>query len=230
MESAVISLANVSKAYRTDEVETLALADVSVSVRSSEFVSITGPSGCGKTTLMNVSGLLDYPDRGEVRILGENVSRGGERRLTSLRRGTIGFIFQSFNLIENLSVRENVEMPLTYLGIHRRERRDRALAVLERVGLTNRAEHRPSQLSGGQQQRTAIARALVLAPKLILADEPTGNLDSENGRIIMAMLQALVADGTAVVVVTHTPELAALTDRELVMRDGQIVDEVRRAA
>lgn len=230
MNMPIIELSHVYKAYRTAEIETWALADVSLSIGASQFVAVTGPSGCGKSTLMNVVGLLDQPDRGEVSILGHEIGRGDERRLTSLRRGRIGFIFQNFNLIDELSVSENVAMPLTYLHLPRAERRARTEAVLHQVGLTHRKSHRPSQLSGGQQQRVAIARALVSEPRIILADEPTGNLDSENSRTVIDMLQTLTRGGTAVVMVTHAPELADMADRRIVMRDGRIVDEFQAAA
>jgi putative ABC transport system ATP-binding protein len=225
MSAPLVRLDDVYKAYRTSEIETYALAGVSLSIEQSRFTAVTGPSGCGKSTLLNVLGLLDYPDRGRVEVMGREVGRAGEARLTAARRGMVGFIFQNFNLIEQMTIAQNVEMPLTYMGAARRERRERAASVLNDVGLSHRAAHRPSQLSGGQQQRAAIARALVSQPKLILADEPTGNLDSENSRMVIDMLQTLTLLGTAVVMVTHAPELACQAQRRISMRDGRIVDE-----
>lgn len=224
MTEALIGLKDVYKAYRTSEIETYALAGVSITIEAARFTAITGPSGCGKSTLLNVLGLLDYPDRGTVEVMGRPAVYRGESQLTALRRGMVGFIFQNFNLIEQMTIAQNVEMPLTYLGLPRRERRERAASVLDEVGLSHRAAHRPSQLSGGQQQRAAIARALVLKPRVILADEPTGNLDSENSRLVIDMLHDLTARGAAVVMVTHAPELAAQAHRRIAMRDGRIVD------
>ena len=224
MSQTLIALRDVYKSYRTSEIETYALAGVSLEIQPSNFTAITGPSGCGKSTLLNVLGLLDYPDRGTVEVMGRQAGHGGESHLTVLRRGTVGFIFQNFNLIEQMTIAQNVEMPLTYLGLPRRERHERTAAVLDEVGLSHRASHRPSQLSGGQQQRAAIARALALRPRVILADEPTGNLDSENSRLVIDLLHTLTARGAAVVMVTHAPELAAQAHRRIAMRDGRIVD------
>src|ERR1700749_3767146 len=184
----MLKLQSMGKTYRTSEVETRALDAISFEIAAGEFVAIMGPSGCGKSTLLNILGLLDSPDQGAYWFFGEEVAKRSERELTALRRGSVGFVFQSFNLIDDLNVAENVEVSLLYRGISGTERRRRVTAALDRVGLTHRARHLPSQLSGGQQQRVAIARALVGEPKLILADEPTGNLDTENGNAVMDML------------------------------------------
>jgi putative ABC transport system ATP-binding protein len=226
----MLKLADVRKIYRTDEVETHALGGVSLEVQSGEFVAIMGPSGCGKSTLLNILGLLDSPDDGHYWFFGEDVSRNSERQLTQLRRGGVGFVFQSFNLVEDLNMQENVEVSLLYRGISGGERRRRVAAALERVGLSHRARHLPSQLSGGQQQRAAIARALVGEPKLILADEPTGNLDTENGAAVMEMLQEINRAGTTVVMVTHSLAHAALAQRTVKLLDGQVVAETLLAA
>ncbi len=199
----MLKLDHVGKAYRTTEIETRALRDVSMAVAAGEFLAIMGPSGCGKSTLLNILGLLDSPDAGSYEFFGEPVERKSERQLTELRRTGVGFIFQSFNLVEDLNVAENVEVSLLYRGIGGSERRRRVGEALERVGLSHRMRHPPSQLSGGQQQRVAIARALVGEPRLILADEPTGNLDTENGAAVMEMLGAINAAGTTVIMVTH---------------------------
>jgi putative ABC transport system ATP-binding protein len=226
----MLKLEDVRKIYRTDEVETHALGGVSLEVQSGEFVAIMGPSGCGKSTLLNILGLLDSPDSGHYWFFGEDVAHHSERQLTQLRRGGVGFVFQSFNLVDDLNVRENVEVSLLYRGMAGGERRKRVDAALDRVGLSHRARHLPNQLSGGQQQRVAIARALVGEPKLILADEPTGNLDTENGTAVMGMLQEINRAGTTVVMVTHSLNHAALAQRTIKLLDGQIVTETLLAA
>ncbi len=226
----MLSLQNISKIYRTTEVETHALSQVSLAVRSGEFLAIMGPSGCGKSTLLNILGLLDNPDSGSYSFFGEEVAKLREKELTRLRRGSVGFVFQSFNLIDDLNVSENVEVSLLYRGMSGTERRRRVTAALERVGLTHRARHLPSQLSGGQQQRVAIARALVGEPKLILADEPTGNLDTENGTAVMDMLAQINRAGTTVIMVTHSLVHAAVAARTVKLLDGQVVSETLLAA
>ena len=226
----MLKLDNVSKVYRTSEVETQALADVSLEIADGEFVAIMGPSGCGKSTLLNVLGLLDSPTRGAYWFFGEDVARQGERQLTRLRRERIGFVFQSFNLIDDLSVAENVEVALLYRRVPTAERRKRVQGALERVGIAHRARHRPQQLSGGQQQRVAVARALVSAPRLILADEPTGNLDTANGEAVMALLTEAAKSGVTVVMVTHSLTQAAAASRTIKLLDGRVVSETLLAA
>ncbi|HTY50251.1 MAG TPA: ABC transporter ATP-binding protein [Steroidobacteraceae bacterium] len=226
----MLRLENVAKIYRTTEVETRALGGVSLTVQDGEFLAVMGPSGCGKSTLLNILGLLDSPDGGQYWFFGQDVSRYSERQLTQLRRGGVGFVFQSFNLVDDLNVQENVEVSLLYRGMGSGERRKRVAAALERVGLTHRARHLPSQLSGGQQQRVAIARALVGEPKLILADEPTGNLDTENGAAVMDMLKDINRAGTTVVMVTHSLVHAAQAARTVKLLDGQVVSETLLAA
>ena len=226
----MLSLQNISKIYRTTEVETHALSQVSLAVRSGEFLAIMGPSGCGKSTLLNILGLLDNPDSGSYSFFGDEVAKLREKELTRLRRGNVGFVFQSFNLIEDLTVSENVEVSLLYRGMSGAERRRRVTTALERVGLPHRARHLPSQLSGGQQQRVAIARALVGEPKLILADEPTGNLDTENGTAVMEMLTQINRAGTTVIMVTHSLVHAAVATRTVKLLDGQVVSETLLAA
>ncbi len=226
----MLKLEDVRKIYRTAEVETHALGGVSLQVEAGEFLAIMGPSGCGKSTLLNILGLLDAPDQGRYWFFDEDVSRYSEKQLTRLRRGGVGFVFQSFNLVDDLNVRENVEVSLLYRGMAAGERRRRVAAALERVGLAHRARHLPSQLSGGQQQRVAIARALVGEPKLILADEPTGNLDTENGTAVMEMLQEINRAGTTVVMVTHSLAHAALAGRTVKLLDGRVVTETLLAA
>jgi len=222
----MLQLINLSKTYQTHEVETTALSSVSLEIGEGEFLAIMGPSGCGKSTLLNILGLLDSPSDGEFLFLGEDIVRASERKLTRLRRGHVGFVFQSFNLIDELTVEENVEVALIYRGIGAAERRRRISAALERVGLSHRARHLPQQLSGGQQQRVAVARALVAQPKLILADEPTGNLDTANGDAVMDMLTEIVAGGTTVVMVTHSQEHADYAQRTLHLLDGKVVRPV----
>lgn len=226
----MLKLDNVSKVYRTSEVETQALGDVSLQIGDGEFVAVMGPSGCGKSTLLNVLGLLDSPSTGAYWFFGEDVARYSERQLTRLRRERIGFVFQSFNLIDDLTVAENVEVALLYRRIPGAERKRRVREALERVGIAHRAGHRPQQLSGGQQQRVAVARALVSAPKLILADEPTGNLDTTNGEAVMAMLTEAAAGGVTVVMVTHSLAHAAAAERTIKLLDGRVVSETLLAA
>ena len=219
----MLRLQNVSKMYRTTEVETHALAGVSMEVQDGEFVAIMGPSGCGKSTLLNILGLLDSPDGGSYQFYGEEVAKYSEKQLTQLRRTGVGFIFQSFNLVDDLNVAENVEVSLLYRSVSGSERRRRVAAALERVGLAHRMKHLPNQLSGGQQQRVAIARALVAEPKLILADEPTGNLDTKNGEEVMNMLNQLNSQGTTIMMVTHSPSHAARAHRIVNLLDGKVV-------
>ena len=225
----MLTLTNISKSYRTSEIETLALSNVSFSVGEGEFVAVTGPSGCGKSTLLNVLGLLDRPDSGSYRLFDHETSGASERALIELRRSTIGFIFQSFNLIDDLNAWENVEVGLIYRGYSAKERRRRIDDALARVDMKDRSGHLPSQLSGGQQQRVAVARALVSCPKLILADEPTGNLDTPNGRVVTQLLADAAADGTTVVMVTHSMAQVAVAARVIKMLDGAIVGESKTA-
>jgi putative ABC transport system ATP-binding protein len=226
----MLKLEKVSKTYRTTEVETRALSDVSLEIAPGEFVAIMGPSGCGKSTLLNVLGLLDSPTSGAYGFFGEDVARLPEARLTALRRDRIGFVFQSFNLIDDLSVAENVEVGLLYRGGPSGQRRKRVEEALQRVGMAHRARHRPQQLSGGQQQRVAVARALVSAPSLILADEPTGNLDTANGEAVMALLKDAAGAGVTVVMVTHSLVHAAEAQRTIKLLDGRVVSETLLAA
>ena len=226
----MLKLDDVSKKYRTTEVETSALNAVSLEIAPGEFVAIMGPSGCGKSTLLNILGLLDSPDGGAYWFFGEEVAKHSERELTALRRTGVGFIFQSFNLIDDLNVAENVEVSLLYRRISSGERRRRVAAALERVGIAHRAKHLPHQLSGGQQQRVAIARALVAEPRLILADEPTGNLDTENGTAVMKLLTQINDAGTTVVMVTHSLVHAGYAKRTVKLLDGRVVSETLLAA
>jgi putative ABC transport system ATP-binding protein len=226
----MLKLENLSKIYRTTEVETRALDSVSFDVVAGEFLAIMGPSGCGKSTLLNILGLLDSPSTGSYRFLGEDVAGASEKRLTLLRRASIGFIFQSFNLIDDLTVEENVDVALIYRGVGAKERKRRVAEALERVGVAHRARHLPQQLSGGQQQRVAIARALVANPKLILADEPTGNLDSANGDAVMALLTGVSKTGTTVIMVTHSLAYAGFAQRTVKLLDGRVVSETLLAA
>ena len=221
----MIKTENLKKVYRTDEVETLALNGASIDIASGEFVSVMGPSGCGKSTLLNVLGLLDTPSDGAYLFHGTDVSDRSERQRASLRKGNIGFVFQSFNLIDELTVYENVELPLLYLNTPSGERRERVEAALDRVQMTHRRGHFPQQLSGGQQQRVAVARAVVADPKLILADEPTGNLDSTNGTQVMNLLADLNEAGTTIVMVTHSPADAEYSARTIHLFDGKVVSE-----
>ncbi len=221
----MIKTQELSKVFRTDEVETTALNKVNLEIADGEFVAIMGPSGCGKSTLLNIIGLLDNPSAGKLWINGAEVAGFSERNRTNLRKGNIGFVFQSFNLIDELTVYENVELPLLYLKVSAAERRKKVEEVLERMKITHRKKHFPQQLSGGQQQRVAIARAVVTKPKLILADEPTGNLDSANGEEVMNLLSELNNDGTTIVMVTHSPTDAERAHRIVHLFDGQIVTE-----
>lgn len=225
----MLQLNNLSKIYRTDEVETVALNSVNISIETGEFVAIMGPSGCGKSTLLNIIGMLDSPSDGEYVFAGEDIAGYSESRLSDLRKRNIGFIFQSFNLIDELTVQENIELALLYHNIPVQERRDRVVAVMDRVGIAHRAKHMPSQLSGGQQQRVAVARAVVGEQPLILADEPTGNLDSAHGQEVMEMLQHLNAEGTTVVMVTHSPSHSDYARRIINLLDGQVLTENLRA-
>jgi putative ABC transport system ATP-binding protein len=220
----MIKLEHVSKVYRTTDVETAALDDVSLDVKPGEFLAIMGPSGCGKSTLLNILGLIDSPTSGSYWFRGEDIARCSEEELTLRRRAGVGFVFQSFNLIDDLNVTENVEVALLYVGVPRAERRERIAAALERVDLAHRARHMPKQLSGGQQQRVAVARALVANPRLILADEPTGNLDTANGEAVMEMLTRIMNGGTTIVMVTHSEEHAKRAHRVVNMLDGRLVD------
>jgi len=226
----MLKLEQIGKVYRTTEVETQALDDVSLAIDAGEFVAVMGPSGCGKSTLLNILGLLDSPNSGRYTFFGEDVTSRSEAELTALRRDSIGFVFQSFNLIDDLSVEENVEVALLYRGLAARERRERVATALERVGISHRARHLPQQLSGGQQQRVAVARALVSGPRVILADEPTGNLDSANGNAVMDMLIDVAKAGTTVVMVTHSLTCAALAQRTIKLLDGRVVSETQLAA
>jgi len=220
----MLKLEHISKVYRTTDVETAALDDVSLEVKPGEFLAIMGPSGCGKSTLLNILGLIDSPTSGSYWFRGEDIARCSEEELTLRRRAGVGFVFQSFNLIDDLNVTENVEVALLYVGVPRAERRERVAAALERVDLAHRARHMPKQLSGGQQQRVAVARALVANPKLILADEPTGNLDTANGEAVMEMLTRIMNGGTTIVMVTHSEEHAKRAHRVVNMLDGRLVD------
>ena len=222
----MIKLDNIKKVFNTEEVETWALRNVSLEVKEGEFVAIMGPSGCGKSTLLNIIGLLNNPTGGTYMLDGKDMSSLREHDRTLIRKGMIGFVFQSFNLIDELSVAENIELPLLYMGVPRKERKERARDVMERVAMTHRANHFPSQLSGGQQQRTAIARAILPRPKIILADEPTGNLDSRNGKEVMDLLSELHKEGTTIVMVTHSLHDANYADRIINMFDGEIVSQV----
>ena len=222
----MIQLDNIKKVFQTEEVETWALRNISLQVKEGEFVAIMGPSGCGKSTLLNIIGLLNNPTSGSYLLDGKDVSTLKESERTLIRRGMIGFVFQSFNLIDELNVVENIELPLLYMGVSGKERRKRAEDVMERVAISHRAKHFPSQLSGGQQQRTAIARAILPHPKLILADEPTGNLDSKNGKEVMELLSELHKEGTTIVMVTHALHDANYADRIINMFDGEIVNQV----
>lgn len=221
----MVQLENIEKVYRTDKIETVALSNVNLQVKPGEFISVMGPSGCGKSTLLNIMGLLDAPTKGHLNLNGVSINGYGDKKLARLRNEHIGFIFQSFHLIPDLSVADNVEIPLLYRRLSNAERRKLALAALDRVGLTARVQHFPAQLSGGQQQRVAIARAIVGQPKLLLADEPTGNLDSQMGDEIMNILLELNQhEQTTVVMVTHDPQLAEKTERVVRLFDGRQVN------
>jgi putative ABC transport system ATP-binding protein len=221
----MIKAQNLTKIFRTDEVETTALNAVSFEIKQGEFVAIMGPSGCGKSTLLNILGLLDNPSKGEYHFLGNDVSKSTERQRASLRKQNIGFVFQNFNLIDELTVFENVELPLIYLGMASRDRKQRVDEVLAQMQISHRAKHFPLQLSGGQQQRVAVARAVIAKPALILADEPTGNLDSVHGEEVMNLLSNLNAQGTTIIMVTHSQRDAEYSQRVIRLFDGQIINE-----
>jgi len=220
----MLKLEHVSKVYRAQDVETAALDDLTLEVGSGEFLAVMGPSGCGKSTLLNILGLIDSPSSGEYWFMGEDIAHCSEEQLTLRRRAGVGFVFQNFNLIDDLNVAENVEVGLIYRRVPATERRRRVTAALERVDLAHRAKHLPKQLSGGQQQRVAVARALVSDPKVILADEPTGNLDTANGDAVMQMLSGVAKGGTTIVMVTHSEAHANRADRVVYMLDGRFVD------
>ena len=224
----MIKAVNLTKVFRTESVETTALNGINLEINQGEFVAIMGPSGCGKSTLLNLLGLLDNPTSGELWFLEEEVSRYTENNRTDLRNGNLGFVFQSFNLIDELTVFENVELPLLYAGVPVKERVPRVNAALDRMQIAHRTEHYPQQLSGGQQQRVAIARAIVTNPQIILADEPTGNLDSVNGNEVMNLLLELNKEGSTVVMVTHSEENARMAGRLIRMMDGNILTESRK--
>ena len=221
----MIKVENLSKSFRTEEVETIALNGVSFEVKDGEFVAIMGPSGCGKSTLLNILGLLDNPTGGKYWLDGNEVSALKEKDRTDVRKGQIGFVFQSFNLIDELNVEENIELPLTYLNIPAKERKQRVQEIMKRMAISHRAKHFLHQLSGGQQQRVAIARAVVFGPKIILADEPTGNLDSKNGIEVMKLLTELHREGTTIVMVTHSDRDASMAQRVIKLFDGKVVEE-----
>ncbi|PSR55127.1 phosphonate ABC transporter ATP-binding protein [Adhaeribacter arboris] len=221
----MITVSNLEKVYRTEEVETKALNKVSFVINEGEFVAIMGPSGCGKSTLLNILGLLDQPDGGSFLFLGQEISNFSERQRAELRKKNIGFVFQSFNLIDELTVFENVELPLIYLGVGAAERKQKVEAMLEKMQIMHRRNHFPQQLSGGQQQRVAVARAVIQKPRLILADEPTGNLDSSNGNEVMELLTDLNENGTTVIMVTHSEHDARYAHRILRLLDGEVVLE-----
>ena len=221
----MIQITNLQKIFHTDDMETWALNDVNLSVKPGEFIAVMGPSGCGKSTLLNILGLLDTPTRGSYMLNGVEVGRLKENERVDVRKGVIGFVFQSFNLIDELTVEENIELPLIYSGLDKAERRERVGKVMERMGIAHRSGHYPAQLSGGQQQRAAIARAVVANPKIILADEPTGNLDSKNGKEVMNLLSEFHKEGTTIVMVTHSQHDAGYANRIVKLFDGNIVSE-----
>ncbi|MDK1024688.1 MAG: ABC transporter ATP-binding protein [Gammaproteobacteria bacterium] len=225
----MLKLHNLSKIYRTDDVETVALDSVNIEIDAGEFVAVMGPSGCGKSTLLNIIGMLDASTSGGYNFMGEEVAGYSESQLSHIRKHNIGFIFQSFNLIDELTVQENIELALLYHNIATKERRERVAHVMDKVGIAHRAKHMPSQLSGGQQQRVAVARAVVGEQALILADEPTGNLDSAHGQEVMEMLQGLNAEGTTIVMVTHSPTHSDYARRIINLFDGHVVTENLRA-
>lgn len=219
----MIKLSQIQRVFRTEDVETTALDNINLTINAGEFVAIMGPSGCGKSTLLSILGMLDSPSAGSFLFNGREIANDSEKQLAELRKANIGFVFQSFNLIDELTVAQNVELPLQYLNVGKAERTARVAAILQRVGIDHRADHLPQQLSGGQQQRVAVARALVINPQLILADEPTGNLDSKNGQEVMQMLRDLNQEGTTVIMVTHSEREGAYADRLVRMLDGQIL-------
>lgn len=222
----MIKLENIKKVFRTEEVETWALRGVNLEVKEGEFIAIMGPSGCGKSTLLNILGLQDNPTEGTYTLEGKDVSHLKEDDRTELRKGRLGFVYQSFNLIDELTVYENIELPLLYMDVPAKERKDRIATVMDRLAISHRRKHYPSQLSGGQQQRVAIARAVLPNPKIILADEPTGNLDSTNGKEVMELLSELHDEGTTIIMVTHSQHDAAYADRIINLYDGEVVDQV----
>ena len=223
----MIKTENLQKIFKTEEVETWALNNVTLEIKEGEFVAIMGPSGCGKSTLLNILGLLDKPTNGTYELNGVEVSKYTEAQRTNLRKGVIGFVFQSFNLIDELNVYENIELPLLYMGVPKEERKRRVEEAMKRMDISHRVKHFPQQLSGGQQQRVAIARAVVANPKIILADEPTGNLDSKNGKEVMELLTQLNKEGTTVVMVTHSQHDAGYATRTINLFDGQVVNTVK---
>ncbi len=223
----MIKVTNLSKVFRIEEIETTALDNVSFEIADGEFVAIMGPSGCGKSTLLNIIGLLDNPTGGSYELFDKEVSQLKEKERTKFRKGNIGFVFQSFNLIDELNVYENIELPLRYLNVSSAERKRKVTGIMKRMAISHRACHFPQQLSGGQQQRVAIARAVVAGPKLILADEPTGNLDSKNGKEVMDLLTELNREGTTIVMVTHSQRDAAIAQRTIDLFDGRIVSDVK---
>jgi len=223
---ALVEVRNISKVYRLGGEEIRALDDVSLDIEASQFMSIIGPSGSGKSTLMHILGCLDTPTHGTIRLDGTMIHNASPRELAALRNRKIGFVFQFFNLLPKLNVLQNVELPMVYAGVSNRERRERAYHALKMVEMENRAKHRPSQLSGGQQQRTAIARALVNSPRIIFADEPTGNLDSHTGEVILQLFRHLSSEGRTIILVTHDPEIAAVTPRRIEIRDGKVSERL----
>ena len=222
----MLKVENLKKSVFTEEIETIALNGVSFEVKEGEFVAVMGPSGCGKSTLLNILGLLDNPTEGSYSLLGKEVGSLRERERTQFRKGNLGFVFQSFNLIDEMTVFENVELPLVFMGVKASERKKRVNEILDRMNISHRAGHFPQQLSGGQQQRVAIARAVVSNPKLVLADEPTGNLDSKNGQEVMMLLQELNREGTTIIMVTHSQHDAQFASRTICLFDGQVVTDV----
>ena len=222
----MIQLNNIKKVYSIEDVETWALREVNLEIKKGEFVAIMGPSGCGKSTLLNILGLIDNPTEGTYMLNEQDVSMLSESKRTDIRKGMIGFVFQSFNLIDELNVYENIELPLLYMGISVSERKKRVEAVMEQLSMSHRRRHYPRQLSGGQQQRVAIARAIVAQPSIILADEPTGNLDSKNSKEVMNMLQQLHKQGTTIIMVTHSLHDASYAERIINLYDGQVVEQV----
>ncbi len=226
----MIKLNNLSRTYQTDEVETAALSGVNIEIEQGEFVAIMGPSGCGKSTLLNILGMLDNPSQGQYLFSDEDISNYSEAKLANIRKQNIGFIFQSFNLIEELSVEENIELALLYHNIPTAERKEKVIKVMDKVGIAHRAKHMPNQLSGGQQQRVAVARAVVGNQAIILADEPTGNLDSVHGQEVMEMLRALNEEGTTIIMVTHSAAHAGYARRTINLFDGSVMTENVRAA
>lgn len=223
----MIQLNNIRKVYATKDMETVALRDINLTIDEGEFVAVMGPSGCGKSTLMNILGMIDTVSEGQYRFAGDDITDLSEKHLVQMRKANLGFIFQSFNLIDELTVEDNVALPLRYLKVAKATRESRVREALELVGLNHRARHKPSQLSGGQQQRVAVARAVIADPKLILADEPTGNLDSQNGEDVMELLRLLNEQGSTILMVTHSEKDASKAHRIIRMLDGQILDDGR---